>query len=64
LRQIIVALGVPGKGVLPQSANAQSPLGISTTPVRSPVILARDGDQLAFAVSRLSGARVPAAAAC
>src|SRR5947199_56487 len=58
LRQICVEEGVPGKGVLLQFANAQSPLGISTTPVRTPTLFSCAMEiSFDFVVSRLAGVR-------
>src|SRR5688500_12749718 len=58
LKQICVSLGVPGKGVVVQSANAQSLLGISTTPVRTPTLFSRAIEiSLAWVVSSVAGVR-------
>src|SRR5438876_12190052 len=63
LRQMRVGSGVPGNGVVRQSANAQSVLAIAATPVLTPAGVSAVADvSLALAVSRLNGVR-PAAPA-
>src|ERR1700674_3172496 len=53
-----VASGVPGKATERQSANAQSVLGMFTTPVRTPTLVSRAMEiSVAFVVSRLAGVR-------
>src|SRR5262245_62255023 len=53
-----VGSGIPGKGVVRQSANAQSLLGILTMPVRTPTLLSCAMEiSVACVVSRLAGAR-------
>src|SRR5436190_16715536 len=55
-RQIRVASGVPGNGVVSQFANAQSVLRISTVPLFTPVALSVTADVSdAFVVSRVVG---------
>src|SRR3954465_12538831 len=64
-RQICLELGVPGKGVLAQFANAHSALGISTTPVRTPRLFSRAIEMsLAFVLSRLAGVRPAPGSVC